>query len=251
MNSVGDRGTGGVGSKGSNFDVVFGEFEDNSTLEASDFMTLMVTQMQNQDFTDPMDNSDMINQMAQFSNMEMMQQMAGHSRTSYAVSLVGKNVTASRFSVSGDLDTTTGIVEKVSLVEDEYIMYIGDKTYTMEQIMTIGTVEVSEVDPSDYDLSMKDITDTTATVGWEIPTEDFEKANGLRYSVYYSKDDTDFDTVEAVEKGTLAGEKNRKDVVEADLELLDTGTKYYVNVVVTDPQGRKSVFKPMDFTTHP
>jgi flagellar hook assembly protein FlgD len=40
--------------------------------------------------------------------MQAMQEMLSYSRTSYAMSLVGKTVTASRYTVSGELDTTTG-----------------------------------------------------------------------------------------------------------------------------------------------
>ena len=247
MDTTVNRATGGTHA-GNQFDAVFADKEDNSTIDASAFLNLMVTQMQNQDFTNPMDNSDTINQMAQFSNMQSMQEIALQSKTSYAISLVGKNVTASRFTVSGDLDTTTGVVEKVSLVDNEYVLYVGDKTYTIDQIMTIGTVESGQVKPQNYDLSVTDITSSAAKLKWEVPTEDTIKAKDLKYTVYYSQEEG-FDTLEAVEKGTMAGSKNQKNVTETDLSSLESGTTYYVNVVVTDPEGRKSVYKPKSFIT--
>jgi len=81
---------------------VFTDKTDNSTLEASDFIKLMVAQMQNQDFYNPTDTGDMLNQIATISNMQMMQEMASYSKMNYAMSLVGKVVTASRFNVSGN-----------------------------------------------------------------------------------------------------------------------------------------------------
>ena len=108
---------------------VFTSKKDNSTLSAEDFLKLFVTQLKNQDFSNPMDNSEMMNQVTQLSNMQMMQQMAQYSKSSYAMSLVGKYVTASRYNVSGKLDTTTGMVDKVSLVGNEYVFYIDGKTY--------------------------------------------------------------------------------------------------------------------------
>ena len=135
-------------SLGSNneYQAVFTDKKDNSTLGSADFINLLVAQIQNQDFNDPMDNSDMVNQMVQLSNMQMMQEMASCTKTSYAASLVGKVVTASRFSVSGDLDTTTGVVDKVSLVDDEYVFYMGEKKYTLGQIMSVevGKTETQE-----------------------------------------------------------------------------------------------------------
>ena len=120
-------------------DAVFTDKTDNSAMEASDFIKLMVAQMQNQDFTNPADTGDMLNQIATISNMQKMQEMANYSKMNYAMSLVGKVVTASRFSVSGNLDTTTGIVDKMSIVDNEYVFYIGEKRYTLPQIMEVST----------------------------------------------------------------------------------------------------------------
>lgn len=123
---------------GQNYDAVFTDKKDNSTLESSDFMKLMIAQLQNQDFSNPADTGEMLNQMAQMSNMQMMQQMASYSKLNYAMSLVGKTVTASRFTLDGALDTTTGVINKVSINDEDYVFEIGDKKYTMSQIMSIG-----------------------------------------------------------------------------------------------------------------
>lgn len=240
-----------VSNQNNQFDAVFTDKKDNSQLEPMDFITLMVTQMQNQDFNNPMDNSQMITQMAQFSNMQQMQQMAGYVKTSYAMSLVGKNVTASRFTVGGELETTTGRVDKVSLVDNEYVLYVGGKKYTIEQIMSIGaegSSEESTVNPAGYPLKTKDITSDTATVEWNIPTEDATVGSKLKYTVYYSKE-KDFNTVEQVEKGTQVGAANQKEVTSQKLTDLDPNTTYYVNVVVTDANGVKTVYKPISMKT--
>jgi flagellar hook assembly protein FlgD len=126
-------------------DAVFTDKTDNSAMEASDFIKLMVAQMQNQDFTNPADTSDMLNQIATISNMQKMQEMANYSKMSYAMSLVGKVVTASRFNVSGTLDTTTGVVDKLSIVDNEYVFYIGEKRYTLPQIMEVSAGVDTEV----------------------------------------------------------------------------------------------------------
>ena len=174
--------------------------------------------------------------------------MASHSKTNYAMSMVGKNVTASRFTVSGDLDTTTGMVEKVSLVDNEYIMYIGDKKYTSEQIMSVGMAESVAVDPTKYDMEMRDITSDSAVLQWKVPTENAEKAKELTYTVYYSTDE-DFDSVAQVEAGTKVGKGEEKNITHMTIKDLDPATTYYANVVVSDPSGNKSVYKPKKFIT--
>ncbi len=135
-----------VGTTSSNYDVVFGNPEDNSTLSSDDFMNLFVTQLQNQDFTEPMDNSAMMEQITQLSNMEMMQEMAMYSKMNYVMTMVGKTVTATRMSVSGELEETTGVVDKVSIVEDEYVVHIGDKMYYLEEISEIGITAAPETE---------------------------------------------------------------------------------------------------------
>lgn len=139
---------------GKSYDAVFTDEKDNSTLESSDFMKLMIAQLQNQDFSNPTDTGEMLNQMTQLSNMQMMQQMASYSKLNYAMSLVGKTVTASRFTLDGTLDTTTGVIDKVSINDEEYVFEIGDKKYTLFQIMSIGadaSAGESASDDSDKD----------------------------------------------------------------------------------------------------
>ena len=63
---------------------------DSTTLTASDFLKLFVTQVKNQDFNDPMDNSDMMNQITQLSNMQMMQQMSHLLILQYAMNTLSK-----------------------------------------------------------------------------------------------------------------------------------------------------------------
>ncbi len=225
---------------------VFTDKKDNSSMTSADFLKLFVAELQNQDFTSPMDNSQMMNQITQFSNMNMMQEMALYSKTSYAMSLVGKNVTASRFTVSGKLDTTTGTVDKVSLVDGEYVLYIGGKKYTMEQIMEVqtdGSSGNSSVNTQNYSVTAGEVTQTSANVSWKVPTEDAAAAKKLTYTVYYSQEGP-FNTVEAVEKGTKYGSENRTELTSESIKDLEPGSAYYVNVVVKDENGTKSVYKP-------
>ena len=233
---------------GTDYDAVFSDKKDNSIMDPSDFLNLMVTQMQNQDFTNPMDNTQMVTQMAQFSNMQMMQEMASYAKTNYAMSLVGKTVTASRVTVSGDLDTTIGKVDQVSLVDNEYLLYIGDKRYSLEQIMAIGEIEETEIDPAGYKLTAKDITSESATIDWQVPTDDESIGKKLKYTVYYSIS-KDFDTVQKVESGNKVGLEGNIDITSMEIDGMIPGTTYYANVVVTDANGKKSVYMPVEIVT--
>lgn len=233
-------------TSGNNINAVFTTKKDNATMQPQDFLNLFVKQLQNQDFNDPMDNSEMMNQITQLSNMQMMQEMSQFSKSNYAMSLVGKNVTASRYNVSGGLDTTSGIVDKVSLVDNEYVFYIDGKTYTLEQIMEVKTADSetnATVNAGNYAVTSTGVTTDSASIKWEVPTEDKTDAKNLKYSVYYSKTGS-FETVADVEAGTRFGAANQSDLTSETISGLEAGSSYYVNVVVTDSNGLKSVYKP-------
>ena len=112
--------------------------KQSNDLTSQDFLNLMMEQLKNQDFMNPMDDTQFLSQLAQFSSMQYMQELANYSKQNYVSSLVGQTVTASKFTNEGGLDTSTGVVSKISLVDDEYLIYIGDKSYTLDQIMEIG-----------------------------------------------------------------------------------------------------------------
>lgn len=238
-------------STNNRFDAIFTNKKDNSQLTQSDFLNLMIVQMQNQDFTNPMDNSQMITQMVQFSNMQQMQEMASYSKTNYAMSLVGKTVTASRFNVSGNLDTVTGVVQKVSLVDDEYVIYVGGKKYELSQIMEVqngGSNGGSTVQPDGYDISFSDVKSDSFKVSWEVPTEDPGQAGELKYTVYYSKEP--IGTIEDIDQhGKVYGTPDQKGFTKEEITGLDANTVYYVNVVVKDAAGNRTCYKPITVKT--
>ena len=149
-------GISGVSTRGNDYgDMVFVDKSESQTeLTAEDFLLLMVAQLQNQDFMNPLEDTQYISQMAQFATMQQMTELASYSKQNYVMSLVGKTVTAARFKVNGDIEKVTGVVDKISLVDNEYRVHIGDKSFSLEQIMELGESPSTEPDDSvDYDQS--------------------------------------------------------------------------------------------------
>lgn len=126
----------GTASTGKTYNAVFSN-EDKSSLDVSDFMNLMITQMTNQDFLNPADNTEYMAQLAQFSSMQEMQKLAEYSKTNYAASLLGTTVTVAKNEVGGDVSKATGVVTSVSLVNNEYSLTVNGKTYTLDQVMQL------------------------------------------------------------------------------------------------------------------
>lgn len=222
--------------------------EKDQGVKVEDFLNLMVAQLANQDFMNPTDDTQYLAQLAQFASMQQMQELAAYSKSNYVMSMIGKEVTAARFNVSGNLETVTGPVERITLADNEYTLYVDGDPYTLEEIMEIYSGEASKeegkIDPSKMSITPGAKTDSTIDLSWEVPTKDTAAASRLTYTVYYSTEGP-FDTVEEVEKGFAHGEVDRKNLTKETLTGLNPDTTYYINVVVTDSDGNKKTYKSL------
>jgi len=110
-----------------------------------DYMKLLVTQMQNQNPLEPMNNDQMTSQLTQITQLELMESQASSfakvletTEHSYATSLLGKEVSFYFNTESGELDTATGVVDLVTRGTDgEIQLSTGDRTFSMDDVATI------------------------------------------------------------------------------------------------------------------
>ncbi len=123
-------------------------------LDMQDFLNLIVAQMSNQDPMNPMENTDFIAQMAQFSALEAMSDLREVSMQGQVTSLIGKNVVVSYFNSRGELDIQEGIVQRVTLHGSEAILYVNDKEYKYSNVM-----EIKEISKQEENLVEKILTD--------------------------------------------------------------------------------------------
>jgi len=129
--------------------------DDNDKVDINEFFTLMAAQLSSQDMFNPVDNTQFLAQLAQFTTMENMQQLTYSMNSNLAVSMIGKNVVAAKFDDSGELVTTEGTVEKVMFTNGDFEYYIKGKAYKLNNIMEVKAAASSD--------SSKDTTGTTAS----------------------------------------------------------------------------------------
>lgn len=158
---------------------------DRSSLNANfdDFLTLLTTQLQNQDPLSPMDSTQFTNQLVQFSSVE--QQIKSNdtltkllsaqtlNMTSLGVSFIGKNVQVAGkdFSIDG-----TGATQNFA--------------YTLPSTATKGTIAVTDADGNVvFTKDMTDLSTGTHAFTWDGATDAGGQAPAGDYTLAVSATD--------------------------------------------------------------
>lgn len=136
------------GTTGKVYNAVFGD-EDDSNLSVNDFFNLMITQLTNQDFMNPVDDTEYMSQMAQFATMQEMMDLCQYSKQNYVMSMLGKEVTIGKNMIGGSTGSVTGVVEKIALEDDEYKIYIDGKPYDLNKVSQISAGKDESSDNAD------------------------------------------------------------------------------------------------------
>ena len=135
---------------------------NKNELGQMDFLSLMVEQMKNQDFSNPTDNSEYIAQLAQFNSLQQMQQMTYYTNASFAASLVGKTVTMASVNKNGEMEQVTDVVSAVKMNGQTFEIIVDGKTFTTSNLMEIVT-EKSETEKPETDKPEEDKEDKEDT----------------------------------------------------------------------------------------
>jgi flagellar basal-body rod modification protein FlgD len=110
-----------------------------------DYMKLLITQLQNQNPLEPMDNNEMASQLAQFSQLQQLETMNSSfadilstTERNYANSLIGKEISFASENDAGTRDITSGIVKEViNNVNGEIILATADHTIALEDVISV------------------------------------------------------------------------------------------------------------------
>lgn len=109
-------------------------------IDLNDFIKLMVTELQNQDPLDPMDNAQILEQMSQIRSIKSNDRLTD---TLEAVSLGQSLVTASNLlertivGLSDRSETVTGRVDRVSIQDGLAKLHIGEHTIDLKNVAEI------------------------------------------------------------------------------------------------------------------
>lgn len=109
------------------------------------YMKLLVTELQNQNPLEPLDNNQMASQLAQFSQLQQLESMDSNfanilavSERAYANTLIGKEVSFMAKTQTGEKERTTGTVDEAIADNDgKIILAVGNQTIPLEDIMSV------------------------------------------------------------------------------------------------------------------
>ncbi len=114
-----------------------------SDLQAN-FLKLLVTQLQNQNPLDPVDNNQMTAQLAQLSQLSQIEQLntkfsdvLATSQKSYANSLIGKQISFTVTDDTGETQLNGGTVNGVITQGDDIKLQVGDYTIGLSDVMAV------------------------------------------------------------------------------------------------------------------
>jgi flagellar basal-body rod modification protein FlgD len=110
-----------------------------------DYMKLLVTQLQNQNPLEPLDNNEMASQLAQFSQLQQLEtmnssfvQVLASAERSYANSLIGKDVSFVGNTETGETGIINGPVEQVfNNIDGEILLIVGNHTLGLEEVISV------------------------------------------------------------------------------------------------------------------
>jgi flagellar basal-body rod modification protein FlgD len=116
----------------------------NSTLNQTDFLKLLVTQMTSQDPLNPESDTDFAAQLAQFSSLQESTAMAGSMSTMQASSLIGATVEVQSSTDSTDV---TGVVTGVDMSSGAPEVQVNGQLYGLSQILNITPTQTQTTTP--------------------------------------------------------------------------------------------------------
>lgn len=118
--------------------------KDDDGLSVQNFFDMMILQLTNQDFMNPVDDTQYLAQMAQFATMQEMMDLAKMSKQNYVMSMLGKQVTITKNVIGGEKKDTVGIVEKIGMRNDEFQIYVDGKPYDLSRVTQVADAPKKE-----------------------------------------------------------------------------------------------------------
>lgn len=134
------------GTNGSSGNIVDASSTGFAALTSESFLKLLITQLQNQDPTEPLGNDELLNQLSMMRNLESnlelgeaLEAITTNQQLSTAATFIGKSVTG----VALDQQTITGVVDRAFMQDSQVFVGIGDAEIPLNSISSVHLPEAA------------------------------------------------------------------------------------------------------------
>lgn len=114
----------------------------SNNLGKDEFLKILVTQLSNQDPTQPLQDKEFIAQMATFTSVEQLTNMAGEMKLlrqsiGFSSALIGKTIGWTQTDSNSETQSLSGVVDSIKIKESKQYAIVGDKEVPIDQITEI------------------------------------------------------------------------------------------------------------------
>ena len=116
------------------------------SLTVNDFTQMLVTELQNQDPTQPMSNTDLMNQVSQIQSIESNQQLTSTLQSvalGQSIASAGSLIGATVSGTDAKGQTVNGMVNSVSISNGSAILNVGSSTLPLNNVTQISPTSSS------------------------------------------------------------------------------------------------------------
>ncbi|MCR2805015.1 flagellar hook capping FlgD N-terminal domain-containing protein [Paenibacillus soyae] len=142
--------------------------KNTDTLGKDQFLSILVTQLRNQDPMQPLQDKEFIAQMAQFTSVEQLMNMSTElslmrQNIGSASSIIGKYVEWNEYDGSGGITTLNGKVD--SILSKDGVLYarIGAKEVALDYLVSISENDPAAAEPEEETEEAQDGTEEVET----------------------------------------------------------------------------------------
>lgn len=221
------------------------EVKSQSEMDKDAFINLLVTQMKYQDPLEPMDNSEMLAQLAQFSALEQMMNVSNASNKQLANGMIGKYVEY-RYDnpETGSFEYRIGKVDYVKTSGDTPVLGIGENEINIDAVYQVYDSSNIQSNTTAFELLGKTVQGVIKEKNADGKEEDviiegevlgIEMKDGDPYVVIGSGDNKvviDFTNVQnVVEKPSITGKEVTGTYIDKDEKVQSiTGIAEYIKI---------------------
>lgn len=114
----------------------------SSNLGKDEFLKILVTQLSNQDPTQPLEDKEFISQMATFTSVEQLTNMAGEMKLlrqsiGFSSALIGKTIGWKQTNSNKEEQAMSGVVDSIKIKDNKQYVLVGENEVPIDQITEI------------------------------------------------------------------------------------------------------------------